>query len=323
MDHRCGLNLFSKKILKQLFHLNDYEKILNSGWKIYFNSLYYENLHFDEENYFYSLNKTELLKEVSASEGESSLEFRTNERIVSFIGLYDKGKSFVLNNLTNINLPSQRKILSRGLSFKEFYIEETKLILLDTVGSYSPVNVLNENSVKEREMTELFLLDLVFEISDYFIFVMNDFTALDQRYLDKLSKMLKSSKNKPFNQIIVVHNFKEVESQEILDHLWETQVPKIYGEGIFHRTKVSAINPINGKSQEKHVHWFQTHHSRHIRLANDDSMLGNSVNPWTFSLVKLWLTVTFLIIYRFISFEKFRQNSFRSQIDQFTHYKRL
>ena len=66
----------------------------------------------------------------------------------------------------------------------------TKLILLDTVGSYSPVRVVSELSVIEKEATELFILDLVFEISDYFICVVNDFTSLDQRYLDRLSRSL-------------------------------------------------------------------------------------------------------------------------------------
>jgi len=66
----------------------------------------------------------------------------------------------------------------------------TKLILLDTVGSYSPVRVISELSVIEKEATELFILDLVFEISDYFICVVNDFTSLDQRYLDRLSRSL-------------------------------------------------------------------------------------------------------------------------------------
>eukprot|EP00341_Mesodinium_pulex_P002083 CAMPEP_0116898102 /NCGR_PEP_ID=MMETSP0467-20121206/6884_1 /TAXON_ID=283647 /ORGANISM="Mesodinium pulex, Strain SPMC105" /LENGTH=97 /DNA_ID=CAMNT_0004570013 /DNA_START=880 /DNA_END=1173 /DNA_ORIENTATION=- len=95
--------------------------------------------------------------------------------------------------------------------------EGTKLILLDTAGSYSPVKVSNELSVVEKEATELFLLDLVFDLSDYFIFVVNDFTSLDQRYLDKLSRSLQYSANKTFREIIVVHNMKEVENTEILD----------------------------------------------------------------------------------------------------------
>ena len=65
-------------------------------------------------------------------------------------------------------------------------------------------------------------MDLVFEISDYFICVVNDFTSLDQRYLDKLQRNLQNSPSKTFREIIVIHNLKEVESQEILEHVWET-----------------------------------------------------------------------------------------------------
>jgi hypothetical protein len=52
--------------------------------------------------------------------------------------------------------------------------EGTKLILLDTAGSYSPVKIQNEMSIIEKEATELFILDLVFEMSDYFICVVSN-----------------------------------------------------------------------------------------------------------------------------------------------------
>ena len=52
-------------------------------------------------------------------------------------------------------------------------------LLIDTAGSYSPVKVINQMSIIEKEATELFMLDLVFEMSDYFICVVNDFTSLD------------------------------------------------------------------------------------------------------------------------------------------------
>jgi hypothetical protein len=41
------------------------------------------------------------------------------------------------------------------------------------------VKVINNFSIIEKEATEMFILDLVFDISDYFIFVVNDFTSLD------------------------------------------------------------------------------------------------------------------------------------------------
>jgi len=224
---------------------------------------------------------------------------------VSVVGLYDKGKTFVLNNITNSNLPSGKKVNTKGLSFKHVNVDNgTNLVLLDTAGSYSPVKVVNELSVLEKEATEKFMLEMVLELSDYFICVVNDFTSLDQRYLDKICRNLQNSTSKIFREVIVVHNLKEVDTQEILDHLWETQVTQIYGMGSIQRTKVAAIYPDSGRLEEKHVVWFKTNYSRHLCLCNDDSALGSQINPWAFSLLKYWLKVRedFLLV-RLIEFK--------------------
>lgn len=64
---------------------------------------------------------------------------------VAVVGLYDKGKTFVLNNLTNSNLPSGKKVTTKGISFKNVNMDSgTNLILLDTAGSYSPVKIESE-----------------------------------------------------------------------------------------------------------------------------------------------------------------------------------
>ena len=43
-------------------------------------------------------------------------------------------------------------------------------------------------------MTEHFIEDVIFDLADYFLCVVNDFTSLDQRYLDKLTRSLQNSK---------------------------------------------------------------------------------------------------------------------------------
>lgn len=99
---------------------------------------------------------------------------------VAVVGLYDKGKTFVLNNLTQSNLPSGKKVTTKGISFKHVDVDSgTQLILVDTAGSYSPVRIESQLSIVEKEATEHFILDLVFELSDYFVCVVNDFTSLD------------------------------------------------------------------------------------------------------------------------------------------------
>lgn len=38
--------------------------------------------------------------------------------VIAVLGLYDKGKTFVLNALTETKLPSGKKVATKGLSFK-------------------------------------------------------------------------------------------------------------------------------------------------------------------------------------------------------------
>ena len=218
--------------------------------------------------------------------------------VVAVLGLYDKGKTFVLNSLTESKLPSGKKVATKGLSFKHVEVDGgTRFVLLDSEGSYSPVKVCNELSVVEKEATELFLSELIFEMSDYFLCVVNDFTSLDQRYLDKLTRNLQASK-KDFREVIVVHNCKEVIDEDTLRHVWETQVTAIYGSGTPQSTLVAAVDPTSGKLVEKTVGWFKTVFSRHVLLANADSDLGEQLNPWAFSLLRYWLKSVFVPVAR-------------------------
>ena len=89
--------------------------------------------------------------------------------------------------------------------------------------------------------------------------------------------------------MIVIHNFKEVESEEILEHIWNTQVKDIYPEGSEQKTLVAAKDPLSSMLLEKQVSWFKGPFTRHVCLVNHDSIIGINQNPWTFSLLKYWL----------------------------------
>lgn len=57
----------------------------------------------------------------------------------------------------------------------------------------------------EKEMSEHFIQDVIFELADYFLCVVNDFTSLDQRYLDKLTRSLQNSK-KVFKEVRLIRS---------------------------------------------------------------------------------------------------------------------
>lgn len=44
--------------------------------------------------------------------------------------------------------------------------------------------------------------------------------------------------------------------------------------------------------------WFKTPYTRHVCLVNDDSLLGMSLNPWVFSLLRYWLKAVFIPVNR-------------------------
>ena len=53
--------------------------------------------------------------------------------VVAVLGLYDKGKTFVLNSLTESKLPSGKKVATKGLSFKHVEVDGgTRFVLLDS-----------------------------------------------------------------------------------------------------------------------------------------------------------------------------------------------
>jgi hypothetical protein len=147
--------------------------VAKEGWKVYLSKKFADQSDFGKEL---------IDSPTENKEGQKQKKGGWDGATVAVVGLYDKGKTFVLNNLTQSNLPSGKKVNTKGISFKNVNVDAgTHLILVDTAGSYSPVKILNELSIVEKEATEMFITDLVFEISDYFICVVADFTSLDQR----------------------------------------------------------------------------------------------------------------------------------------------
>ena len=217
--------------------------------------------------------------------------------VVAVLGLFDKGKTFLLNRITDSDLPSGKKVSTKGLSFKHVDVEGTKFVVLDSEGSYAPVKVENELSVVEKEISEKFIQDVIFELADYFLCVVNDFTSLDQRYLDRLTRSLQNSK-KVFKEVIVVHNCKTVMEAEVMQHIFESQIMHVYGKGKMQTTRIAAVNRLSGELEEHDVHWFKTDFSRHVLLANEDCELGDRTNPWSFALLKNWLRSAFVPVNR-------------------------
>jgi hypothetical protein len=140
------------------------------------------------------------------------------------MGLYDKGKTFLLNSLANTLLESGKIYNTEGLSFKYVEKDSFRHVLLDTQGMESPVTVVSHSDPSSvfaaHKATELFLRDVACNLADMFIVVVNDLTYSDQLFLSQLAKTVKESE-KEIRQIIVVHNFRTIKDEEEANLVWK------------------------------------------------------------------------------------------------------
>ena len=208
--------------------------------------------------------------------------------IVAVVGPYHCGKTYLLNQLSRSSLPCSAVQPTKGLSFKQVLIDtDTPLTLLDTAGSHRPIKTLSERSVAEQEATEMFLLDIALDLSDYFLFVVKDWTTADQCYLQRIETHLANSAHRVFPEIIVVHNMKDVRSREELGFAWNREIAATLGQT--QQSEVTVVHPKTGKLATETVTWVKTAGRRHICLVNDYCLLGKEVNPWALGLLKCWL----------------------------------
>ena len=241
---------------------------------------------------------------------------------IGVLGVYNSGKTFLLNHLTGLALPSSRRVATRGISLRQATLGGcVSAMLLDTEGSFTPVPfhamaASDGSGLRVRQEAEGLIEHLTVRLSDYLIYVVDDLTSVDQRAVHRLARQIaERRRGSSFYELIVVHNLRTVADQMMLDHMWKTQivglyehgeelecfVPVVSGQGkqripSVHQSGVGATpaagassSPPSASGKSIRVRWFKTAHVRHVVLVNQHSALGESLNPATVNLLQQWL----------------------------------
>ena len=212
-------------------------------------------------------------------------KFNSAKAYLSITGAYDKGKTMILNKLCDSNLPCGKKVETRGISFKAMQVKEvTEVLVIDTAGIHSPIN-LGEITLEEKKNTERKLRDIVFNLSDIFILVVNDFTTLDQEILVKLENKISRSSKKKFKEIYVIHNLKDVTTEEMKNFIWDKQIVKIYSSEDSNCHIETAL--VQDKKDTGIATYLRTRFTRHIMMINDNSEYGKKFNAMSIGLLKM------------------------------------
>ena len=168
-----------------------------------------------------------------------------------FLGETNKGKTFIINLLTNKNLKSGSEYKTEGISckFSDFEYsyneindsinsnESEKFLLFDSAGRSEPLLIEPEEKVKIKDdlkrivesnyrdlrLSEEFLKNLLINNSQIILVVVNQLTLSEQIFLYEL----KNQQN--FDQLFIIHNLFNFEKREDLeDYIENTVVRSIY-----------------------------------------------------------------------------------------------
>ena len=211
---------------------------------------------------------------------------------IGVIGNANKGKSFLLSKISNMDLPVGTSIRTEGLSIKypenlDKY-ENRRIVLLDSAGLETPVlndgdeekNLFKEKS-REKLITELFLQNYIINNSDILLIVVGIMTYSEQKLLNKIKLQLKNSK---YNKnLFVIHNLmtftKMDQVKEYIDNILLKSVTFKLDEG--HKISIST-EKINGlyyiEKDDDKSYDFKIYH---YIMANEGSEAGNYYNEFT------------------------------------------
>mmetsp|Transcript_7814 Transcript_7814/g.17466 ORF Transcript_7814/g.17466 Transcript_7814/m.17466 type:complete len:469 (+) Transcript_7814:979-2385(+) len=200
-----------------------------------------------------SLSQLTAMREVSVTlSARHVLEVAKENKfkVVAAVGIFGKGKSWVLSSIFKLDLPRGQLVATEGLSF--YYLQKQGILVVDTAGmqSTAPRRTAEVEPVVDAHATETLILRMVIVMAHSLIFVVADFTSFEQLYVNRIH----SSLTKNETRLIVVHNLSETVSINEARRRFKKQVESRYGgECHYEEQLVYATDEKPTLSPIKHV----------------------------------------------------------------------
>ena len=205
-------------------------------------------LAFESLSHFLSTGEIRFLQH---AESKLQVASAARFRIVAVVGLFDKGKTFLINKLFGVDLPSGKLHTTKGLSF--LWIEEHRMLVLDSAGVQSTVSYRAQavqDAILDAQTTESLMFEMILRIAHHMIFVVNDLTWFEQKYVAMLhQKYVQGGHQK---ELVVVHNLRNTTDIQEACKLFSRQVTLCYdgeqshlGELIFTQDAGPSAPPLH------------------------------------------------------------------------------
>ena len=229
---------------------------------------------------------------------------------VGVAGLGNKGKSFLLQKLANIELPSGTSIKTEGLSIKcpDINSENKNIILIDSAGSETPLiedanfdfNKYRENPkelkeqldnlARDKSLTESFLQNIIINESNMLLILIGNLTYPEQKLLNKIRE---ETHNKKQN-LYVIHNLQTFTERNQVEHYIQDTLLK---SATFRlkKNKEIIINSKEGESEENDCYYIEesiqkdnddSNNVFHLIMAREKTPAGNYYNKFVINFLR-------------------------------------
>ena len=158
---------------------------------------------------------------------------------IGVVGAGNKGKTFLLQKLADIELPTGTSVKTEGLSIRcpDMESENQNIILLDSAGSETPLledsnfefknykdkhKELKEqldNLARDKSLTENFLQNIIINESNMLLIVVGNLTYQEQKLINKIKEETDNNNQ----SLYVIHNLQTfVEKSQVEKYINET-----------------------------------------------------------------------------------------------------
>ena len=183
--------------------------------------------------------------------------------VVAIVGSYNRGKTFFINQLCDINLPNGSLIYTEGISMTAGKNQAENIIFVDTAGTDTAIP---KDKLSDKKATEALLKEIALHLCSYVIIVVNRLRATDQSYIGQVITHCKSSGSR--KNIIIVHNLSDVETMQDIKSIVKTEVEDLF------EAKVDSLILSTNQSSSK-INFFSSTQDgvgvRHFILAKHGS----------------------------------------------------
>ena len=238
---------------------------------------------------------------------------KENGCVITAIGNSNKGKSFILSKISELEIPSGYHVTTRGLSilFPDNLTKDSnkRFIILDTEGSQNAITIDDEKREeieklkeekkiekteeisRDKQMTENFLQSFALDSSHIVIAVVGQLTFQDQKFLNRI-KELSKRKN-----LFIIHNLMFLEKKDQVENYIKDTIEAALFFKLEKQTMINLGNKKKENEKDNELRYIyveeigddekkKKNHIIHLILAREGTEAGNYYNETTIDFLR-------------------------------------